>query len=131
MLQREKTAAQQSNFEVELEQFCLALSAVKACIWNISPDKKLHVSVKFVIPQQKCYGPQNVYTLENSMSLIFVAALAYSNMCVLSFRAYNRGGVPKKCFLEVPHFEQQIGIYEYFSWKVHELSEFLSCQAPS
>ena len=31
---------------------------------------------------------------------------------------------PKKCFLVISQFEQQIGVSEYFSREVHELSFF-------
>ena len=39
----------------------------------------------------------------------FVAAFAYLEMCVLSYGADNRAGGGRR-FLEVPQFEQQIGI---------------------
>ena len=111
-----------ANFYTEVEQFCCLLSAAKACIWNIRHDNKLHVVGKFLFPHQKYCGPQNFSRLENSMCLIFVAWLAYLFMSVLSYRARNRGGRSKKCFLVKPQFEQQIGASEYFPGR------FMNCQ---
>ena len=48
------------------------------------------------------------------------------DLCVLSYKPTIGRGVSKKCVLETFQFEQQIGISGYFSWKVHELSDFLS-----
>ena len=31
----------------------------------------------------------------------------------------------KKCFREIFQLEQHIGVYEYFPWKIHELSGFV------
>ena len=56
---------------------------------------------------------------------------AYLDMCALSYRADNRGGRSEKLFVEISQFEQQIGISEYCSRKVNELSDFVSYQAPS
>ena len=120
-----------TNFYIELEQSCCSLSAVKACIWNIRPDNKLHVTGKFVFSHQKCYGPQSFYKLENSMSFNFCGSISIFGHVRAEFQPTNGGDRRKKCFLEISQFEQQIGISEYFSWKVHELSKNLSYQAPS
>ena len=60
-----------------------------------------------------------------------MVALSYLDMCVLRYRAYNRVVGEIRCFFEIFQFEQQIGISEYFSWKVHGLSDFFSYQAHS
>ena len=48
-----------------------------------------------------------------------------------SFSRYIGCGTSKKCFLQIFQFEHQVGIYEYFFWKVHESSDCLSYRAPS
>ena len=63
---------------IELEQFLLftLISAVKACIWNIMPDKTLHAMGKFVFPHHKCYVLQNFYMLENSTGFYFRGSIS-------------------------------------------------------
>ena len=52
-----------ANFNIELEQFCCLLSAAKACIWNIGPNRKSSVfKIKFKA-SQLTYGPQSVSCL--------------------------------------------------------------------
>ena len=56
------------------------------------------------------YGAQSFRMLHNSMSSNITAALAYLDMCMLSYIAYNRGGMSS--FFGISEFEQLIWISE-------------------
>ena len=78
-----------ANFYVELERFCCPLSAafpvyVTACL---TINYTLMVNSHFTIRNAanlKVFGSRRV--------VIFVSALAYLDMCSLSYRAYKGGG---------------------------------------
>ena len=95
-----------ASLYIELEQFCCSLPAVKVCIWKIRPDSKF-------------------FKLENSICCNFCGSISIFEHVCAELQSLQSGVVrQKQCFLEVSQFEQQIGISEYFSRKVHDYQNF-------
>ena len=58
-----------------------------------------------------------------------MAALAYLGMCVLSYRAYNRGGTSKSVFLKYPYLNSKLELLSisparFVNDQIVELSSF-------